>query len=232
MTLRGLFAILAGLFGGFAIFIKFVAAFFVIGGGVGALLLGRQSLPEVLKQPQIYVMTVLGILPGAAYFIYGVFIAGYLGQQFGGRFIPAYFLNPSYYLGWMNMLNLVIGGIPLMFALLGIFFFVDKGLASFFRCGLGTPSLALPLTITSPPTTTTPCPSSPSPHYPLLRWRICFSNNSPNSPQLTGSRFTALLLTAYWNLHFPLERPHPTELGRLSPPSADVDRDQPNGGRI
>ncbi|MBE0681701.1 MAG: glycosyltransferase family 39 protein [Anaerolineales bacterium] len=121
------FAILAGLFGGFAIFIKFVAAFFIIGGGVGALLLGRRSLPEVLKQPQIYVMTVLGILPGAAYFIYGVFIAGYLGQQFGGRFIPAYFLNPSYYFGWVNMLNLVIGGIPLMFALLGIFFFVDKG---------------------------------------------------------------------------------------------------------
>ncbi len=121
-----LFAILAGLFGGFAIFIKFVAAFFVIGGGVGVLLLGRRSLPEVLKQPQVYVMSVLGILPGAAYVIYGVFIAGYLGQQFGGRFIPSYFLSPSYYLGWVNMLNLVIGGIPLMLALLGIFFFDDE----------------------------------------------------------------------------------------------------------
>ncbi len=36
-------------------------------------------------------MTALGILPGAAYVIYGVFIAGYLGQQFGGRFIPSLF---------------------------------------------------------------------------------------------------------------------------------------------
>ena len=117
------FAILAGLFGGLAIFIKFVAAFFVIGGGVGALLLGRRSWPEVLKQPQVYVMSVLGILPGAAYAIYGVYIAGYLGQQFGGRFIPSYFLSPAYYLGWTTMLNLVIGGIPLMLALLGIFFF-------------------------------------------------------------------------------------------------------------
>ncbi len=120
------FAILAGLFGGFAIFIKFVAAFFVIGGGVGALLLGRRSMIEVLKQPQVYVMSVMGILPGAAYIIYGVFIEGYLGQQFGGRFIPSYFLSPSYYLGWINMLNLVIGGIPLMIALLGLFFFEDK----------------------------------------------------------------------------------------------------------
>ena len=120
------FTILAGLFGGLAIFVKFVAAFFVIGGGVGALLLGRRSLTEVLKQPQVYVMSALGILPGAAYAIYGVFIAGYLGQQFGGRFIPSYFLSPSYYIGWVNMLNLVIGGIPLMFALLGLFFFDDE----------------------------------------------------------------------------------------------------------
>ena len=94
------FAILAGLFGGLAIFIKFVAAFFVIGGGVGTLLLGRKPLTEVLKQPQVYVMSALGIIPGAAYAIYGVFIAGYLGQQFGGRFIPSYFLSPSYYIGW------------------------------------------------------------------------------------------------------------------------------------
>ncbi len=121
------FAILAGLFGGLAILIKLVAAFFIIGGGVGAILLGRRSLTEVLKQPQIYVMSALGILPGAAYIIYGVWVAGYLGQQFGGRFIPTYFLSPAYYVGWVNMLNIVIGGIPLMIALLGIFFFDKEG---------------------------------------------------------------------------------------------------------
>ncbi|MBK8419707.1 glycosyltransferase family 39 protein [Candidatus Villigracilis saccharophilus] len=115
------YAILAGLFGGFAIFIKLVAAFFVIGGGVGALL-GRGSLREALKQPQVYVMSLLGILPGAVYVLYGVFIAGYLGRQFGGRFIPALFLSPSYYLGWIGMLNLVIGGFVFMTALLGLFF--------------------------------------------------------------------------------------------------------------
>ena len=116
-----LFAILAGLFGGLAIFVKFVAAFFVIGGGFGAVL-GRWPIREALKQPQVYVMTVLGVLPGAAYFIYGVFIAGYLGQQFGGRFIPSLFLSPSYYLGWANMLNIVFGGAVLMLSLFGLFF--------------------------------------------------------------------------------------------------------------
>jgi 4-amino-4-deoxy-L-arabinose transferase-like glycosyltransferase len=115
-------AVVAGLFGGFAIYVKFVAAFFVIAGGLGALL-GRGSLREALKQPQVYVMSVLGILPGAAYFIYGVWIAGYLGQQFSGRFVPAFLLNPSYYLGWLNMLNLVVGGMALALGLIGLFFF-------------------------------------------------------------------------------------------------------------
>lgn len=115
------FAIIAGLFGGFAILIKFVAAFLVIGGGLGAAL-GRGSIRETVRRPQVYVMSVLGILPGAAYIIYGVWIADYLGQQFSGRFIPTYLFNPAYYLGWVGMLNLVIGGVTLMTALLSLFF--------------------------------------------------------------------------------------------------------------
>lgn len=119
-------AIIAGLFGGFAIYVKFVAAFFVIAGGLGAAL-RRDPILELVRKPQVYVMVLLGILPGAVYGIYGVYIAGFLGQQFGGRFIPAYFLNPSYYLGWIGMLNLVIGGIALMLGLLGLFFFEKEG---------------------------------------------------------------------------------------------------------
>jgi hypothetical protein len=114
-------AVIAGLFGGFAIFIKFPAVFFVVGAGLGAAL-NRRSIKDTLKNPRVYVMAVLGILPGAAYLIYGIVVAGYLGQQFSGRFIPALYLSPSYYIGWLNMLNLVIGGIPLMLGLFGLFF--------------------------------------------------------------------------------------------------------------
>ena len=120
-----LFAILAGLFGGLAIFIKFPAAFFVVGGGLGAVL-SHRSIKEALKNPQLYLMALLGILPGAGYLIYGIFVAGYLGQQFSGRFIPTLFLSPSYYVGWLNMLNLVAGGMVLMLALLGLFFYDEK----------------------------------------------------------------------------------------------------------
>ena len=120
-----LMALLAGLFGGLAIFIKFPAAFFIAGAGLGAAL-SRRSMKEAFKNPQLYVMSLLGILPGAAYLIYGIFIEGYLGQQFSGRFIPALFLSPSYYVGWLNMLNLVAGGFIPGLALLGLFFFEDK----------------------------------------------------------------------------------------------------------
>lgn len=118
-------AFLAGLFGGLAIFIKFPAAFFVVGGGLGAVL-SHKSMKEALKKPQIYLMALLGVLPGAGYLIYGIFFAGFLGRQFGGRFIPALFLSPSYYIGWLNMLNLVAGGFVLTLALLGLLFFDEK----------------------------------------------------------------------------------------------------------
>lgn len=118
-------AVIAGLFGGLAIFIKFPAAFFVVGAGLGAAL-SRGSIKDALRNPRVYAMAVLGILPGTAYLIYGIVVAGYLGQQFSGRFIPALYLSPSYYIGWLNMLNLVIGGSLLMLGLFGLFFFDNE----------------------------------------------------------------------------------------------------------
>ena len=50
-----LWALLAGLLGGLAILIKFSAAFFVIGAALG-LGLGKFSLRDLIRKPQIYVM--------------------------------------------------------------------------------------------------------------------------------------------------------------------------------
>jgi hypothetical protein len=115
------FAVIAGLFGGLAIFVKFVAVFFIVGGALGAIL-RESSVRELVRRPQLHVMIILGALPGSVYMIYGVWVAGYLGQQFGGRFIPSLFLSPSYYLGWLGVLNLVIGSGMLLISLLGLFF--------------------------------------------------------------------------------------------------------------
>lgn len=125
--LRGesFWAILAGLLGGLAILIKFSAVFFVLGGGLGAAL-SALSLKDAIRRPQVWVMALLGVLPGAAYFVYGVYIAGFLGQQFSGRFIPSLLVSPTVYFNWLSTLNHVMG-LGFALALLGIFFFRKRG---------------------------------------------------------------------------------------------------------
>lgn len=123
-------ALLAGLVGGSAIFIKFVAAFFVIGGTLGAAL-GRSSLRDLVRNPQAWTMALLGILPGAAYIVYGVYVAGFLGKQFGGRFIPSLLLSPMTYLNWESKAALAAGGVVIAFGLLGLFFVREGSVRSF-----------------------------------------------------------------------------------------------------
>ncbi len=112
------YALLAALLGGLAIFVKLPAAFFVIGGGLGAAL-GWTSLRSLIRHPQLWMMAILGALPGAAWVIYGL-SRGFLGQQFGGRFLPALFLSPSMYLGWAQMLHNVLGLVAVPLALAGL----------------------------------------------------------------------------------------------------------------
>lgn len=123
-------AVLAGLLGGFAIFIKFSAAFFVIGGALG-LALSRYSLRELPRNSQVWMMAVLGALPAFLYLIYGIFVRGDLASQFSGRFIPALLLNPINYLQWHVKASMATGGIFIMLGLLGFFLTKDNRLRSF-----------------------------------------------------------------------------------------------------
>lgn len=117
-------ALLAGLVGGFAIFIKFSAAFFVIGGALG-LALSRFTLRDLLRNVQIWVMALLGALPASIYLAYGIFIRGDLASQFKGRFVPALLVSPHNYLQWEVKASMAAGGFFIMLALLG--FFLSKG---------------------------------------------------------------------------------------------------------
>lgn len=113
-------ALLSGLLGGFAIFIKFSAAFFVIGAALG-LAFSRFTLRDLLRNGQVWAMAVLGVLPAGAYLVYGFFIKGGLGNQFVGRFIPALLLDPLNYLAWETKASFVAGGVFIMLGLLGMF---------------------------------------------------------------------------------------------------------------
>src|SRR5690349_5850819 len=123
-------ALLAGLLGGLAIFIKFPAAFFVIGGAMG-LALSRFTLRDMLRNTQVWVLAALGALPPLIYLIYGIFIRGDLASQFSGRFVPALLLSPYNYLQWETKANMAAGGIFIMLGLLSFFFIKDRRLRIF-----------------------------------------------------------------------------------------------------
>jgi 4-amino-4-deoxy-L-arabinose transferase-like glycosyltransferase len=124
----------AGLIGGLAIFVKFSAAFFVIGGALG-LVLGTFSIREVVRKPQLYVLALLGILPAAGYLFDGLVLSDFLRQQFGGRFIPSLLVSPVNYVYWESKAAMAAGGIAIMLGLLGLFFAQDRK-TRFFLYGL------------------------------------------------------------------------------------------------
>ncbi len=124
-----LFAVLAGLLGGFAIFVKFYAAFFVIGAALGEVL-GRYKLRDLIRNAQVWLIVVLGILPGAAYLFYGIVLNGFLGKQFSGRFIPSLLLSPINYVNWADKANMAAGGVAIMLGLLGIFLVRERSVRS------------------------------------------------------------------------------------------------------
>src|SRR5687768_10827542 len=123
-------ALLAGLLGGLAIFIKFSAAFFVIGGALG-LALPRFRLRDLFRNIQVWVIALLGALPAALYLIYGIFIRGDLASQFSGRFVPALLFNPFNYLQWEVKMSMAAGGLFVMLGLLSVFLTQDRRLRIF-----------------------------------------------------------------------------------------------------
>jgi hypothetical protein len=129
-----LLAILAGLIGGLAIFVKFVAVFFVIGGALGALL-GSFKLRVLVRDPQVWIIGLLGILPGAAWILYGKLVAGLFSGDMSGRFIPSLLASPLFYIQWQTKAAAVAGGIGIMLGLLGLFL-VRKRDARAFLLGL------------------------------------------------------------------------------------------------
>ena len=119
-------ALLAGLIGGFAIFIKFSAAFFVIGAALG-LALTHFKVRELLKNGQVWAMALLGATPSLLYLYQGIKY-GSLGGQFAGRFFPALLLNPLNYVQWLTEVNLAAGGLFIMLALLSFLLVKDQSL--------------------------------------------------------------------------------------------------------
>lgn len=126
-------AVLAGLSGGFAIFIKFTAVFFIAGGAIGAIL-AYSNILQALKSLKTWVIAILCFLPPAIYLYYGIYMGGFLGQQFGSRFYPELWISPYFYLRWFLTLSNVMSVIWLSLAILGLLVFANKPAKIFISC--------------------------------------------------------------------------------------------------
>jgi 4-amino-4-deoxy-L-arabinose transferase-like glycosyltransferase len=97
----------AGLLAGLAIFIKAVAVFYIGSAWVGLLVFGI-GLKKVWRNPQVWLMGALTVLPYAGYHVYGMYITGLLQSQFSGRFFPEKWLDPIFYLQWKSLISSVV----------------------------------------------------------------------------------------------------------------------------
>jgi len=123
-------AILAGLSGGLAIFVKLPAVFFIASGAIGVIL-AYSNLVSAVKNLKTWLVALLCILPPAAYLYYGLYVAGFLGQQFGGRFFPDFWFDPYFYLRWLLKADAVIGVFWLFLELIGWLVFAAKPAKTF-----------------------------------------------------------------------------------------------------
>lgn len=72
-------------------------------------------------------MGILTILPTGFFYVYGLWIAGFLQQQLIFRFFPAMWRDPAFYIRWQEMATNISGYGTVLAALGGIFMVADKG---------------------------------------------------------------------------------------------------------
>ncbi len=125
-------AILAGLFTGIALFVKAPSAFFVGFTFVGLVLL--KGFRNWIKDPQIYIMAALALLPAIIFNILSASVGGNAGSIFGARFFPELFTDPNWYSDWLQTAKSVTGYFPLILSILAIFLIKVKKDQVFFIC--------------------------------------------------------------------------------------------------
>jgi len=111
--------LVAGVFSGLAILCKAVAAFFIAPAWLG-LILTTMDLKKAFKDPQVWALGLLTVVPYGIYHIYGYYIAGYLQSQYSLRFFPQLWKDPVFYLRWNGEISSVVGFEWFLMSILGL----------------------------------------------------------------------------------------------------------------
>lgn len=125
-------AVMAGVLAGMALFVKAVALFPIL-FAMAAFILFAKGIRKAIKDPQIWLIAGLSLLPLILYMLYGIFF-GSMESQFLGRFFPEFWRDLSFYFNWEDIATGIAGYGAVFAALLGAFLFRTAGLRAF---GLG-----------------------------------------------------------------------------------------------
>jgi 4-amino-4-deoxy-L-arabinose transferase-like glycosyltransferase len=112
-------AILFGVLAGTALFVKNLSSFIIVGGFAGVFL-GARGLKRSIREPQVWAMGVLLVLPVVIYTLYGIFKLNMAGQ-FALRFFPKMWIDPAFYFRWAYTVNFNIGWAAVLLGALSIF---------------------------------------------------------------------------------------------------------------
>ncbi|MDD5371441.1 MAG: glycosyltransferase family 39 protein, partial [Anaerolineaceae bacterium] len=113
-------AIATGLLAGLSIYIKSVAVFFLAPALIALVVCGAHRR-RFWRNPQVWVLGVLAVLPALLFLADGLLWRGYLVGQFSQRFFPAMWLDPAFYLRWISNLGRALPFEMVLVAIAGIF---------------------------------------------------------------------------------------------------------------
>jgi len=96
---------------------------FAIFGAFISLAMSKQGFGLTVRNPKSSILTILTPLPATLYYLHGILTRAPLRFLRHNFFFPHLFFEPSYWLGWLNMIEKVVGPIALVAALVGVLLF-------------------------------------------------------------------------------------------------------------
>ena len=112
--------IITGLLSGMAIFVKTVAVFPLL-GAFAFVILAKRGLKQSVRDPQVWALAIITILPVAIFMIDSLYISKNSNLSADLRFFPSFWIDPTFYVRWKNMIGNTLGFGAFLIALLGIF---------------------------------------------------------------------------------------------------------------
>lgn len=100
---------------------------FLIFGAFFYLLVQRRGFMKSLFSSDFLIFTAISFCPTAVYYIHGILSnVGFLQEQAQVSFLPSLLIRPLFWGDWIKMIGHVVGYVPFIFSLIGLFMLRDR----------------------------------------------------------------------------------------------------------